>query len=53
MMAVTDERTARTMLGWLCEPGDRGLHQMLAVEGPVETVAMLRNGTGDTWTWRP
>jgi len=37
----TDERFARAMLGWLCEPGDAQLAQLLAEHSPTETLDMM------------
>ncbi|MET7396302.1 DNA-processing protein DprA [Dactylosporangium sp. NPDC005572] len=41
MDTYADERFARATLGWLCEPGDARLRQLLADHGPVETFDML------------
>ncbi|GAA4259943.1 DNA-processing protein DprA [Dactylosporangium darangshiense] len=45
MDIYADERFARATLGWLCEPGDARLRQLLAQHGPVDTVDML-SGVG-------
>jgi DNA processing protein len=36
-----EERFARAVLGWLCEPGDAQLGQLLAQHDPAEVVDML------------
>ncbi|ROO60339.1 DNA processing protein [Micromonospora sp. Llam0] len=41
MDAFRDERIARATLGWLSEPGDAHLRQLLATHGPVESLHML------------
>jgi DNA processing protein len=39
--AFRDERIARAKLGWLCEPGDALLRDLLATHGPIRTLHLL------------
>jgi hypothetical protein len=41
MNAVSTDRIARATLGWLGEPGDPQLQELLAAHGPVATVDIL------------
>jgi DNA processing protein len=41
MDAFRAERIARAKLGWLCEPGDAHLRELLATHGPIKTLHML------------
>ncbi|WP_410814855.1 DNA-processing protein DprA [Micromonospora sp. 067-2] len=41
MDTYADERFARATLGWLCEPGDAQLRQLLAQHTPIDAVDML------------
>ncbi|MEH1166424.1 DNA-processing protein DprA [Micromonospora sp. CPCC 205539] len=46
MDTIDDERTARATLGWLCEPGDAGLRQLLAQHTPTDVVDLLSRQAG-------
>ncbi|GAA4470928.1 DNA-processing protein DprA [Phytohabitans houttuyneae] len=44
MDAVHSERSVRAALGWLAEPGDQRLQQVLQVHGPAEVGHLLSRG---------
>lgn len=44
MDSYFDERIARAKLGWLFEPGDPRLRQLVTAHGPLDTLGLLASG---------